>query len=270
MLSEDVRTSWSMLRFDFYVAGRVLWFNSCWTIGAMNFGYAAETTLKHLLAERPGAKTDKQTYKHNIRELVSQCRDAGVLDNYISDDLVHYLDYRLNFRYPSQQKQTAENADARDHGIGQSFSDVAALDDAILHLDEAVVRLTGDSRVSVLLRGASSLDSAQGKAFFHSNNAVLARLDTARRYFSEHKDRQVSLHERLNPHLVEGMKQSFDKVSRMLGEVTGVAQGMPMSVSTEPGPAANFQYPCTVTKDADGNVISVKVASAPGSTLTLG
>lgn len=270
MLSEALRTKWTMLRFDFYVAGRVLWFNSCWTIGAMNFGYAAETTLKHMLAERPDAKTDKQTYKHNLSELVSQCKDAGILDNYISDDLVHYMNDRLHFRYPSQQRQSAENARERDHGIGQSFSDIVALDDAILHLDEAVVRMTGDSQASVLLRGAGSLDSASGNAFFHSNDAAVKRIGTARRHLLEHRERIIESHRQFNPHLIETAQQHFDRLLQMVDQITVASRGMPVTVTTEdPGPAATFQYPCTVVKDADGNAIGLQAKSAPGVVLTL-
>src|SRR5687767_4485197 len=119
-LSDELRTSWTLLRFEFYVAARALWFNGCHSIGAMNFGYAAETSLKHLLAERQGATLSKETWRHNIEKLVNQCRELGLLDDYLSDDIVHYLDDRLNFRYPSQRTATATEAHQRDHAIGQT------------------------------------------------------------------------------------------------------------------------------------------------------
>lgn len=272
-LSEELRSSWTTLRFEFYVAARALWFNGCHSIGAMNFGYAAETSLKHLLAEREGTRVTKETWKHNIENLVKQCRELGALDNYLSDDVVHYLDDRLNFRYPSQRIATANEARQRDHGIGQSLTDIVALDDAILHLDDAIVRLTEDYRTSVMLRGFMQLDGQEGQIFIHSNDGVVFRHVPARRYLSEHRSQLKTELQRTNPHLVDINDKRVEGFQRALEDMSRIGPPrtyLPVSVSASgPGAASSFRYPCKVIRDDEGNVTGVTVSSAPNEVIKL-
>lgn len=231
-------------------------------MGALNFGYAAEVSLKHLLAEY-GHNRSADMNSHNVAHLVGVCRGFGLLPALkASDDLLHYLTDRLDYRYPRLRKKRGEAVQLRGHAVAQGAGDVIAIDDVMLQLDEAIVSYTGDTSTSVVRMAVASLESQAARAFFHSNGPALLRLETAHRYLNDHDETVKKLNEQYNPHLVEVNVAQNQRCRQLLSEAPTWAwstESFGMTTQTEdPAPAANFRYPGRVIKNAAGEIIGVK------------
>lgn len=261
-LDLETRRSWTQIRFEYYIAARTLWFKDCYSMGALNFGYAAEVSLKHLLAEF-GHNRSADMNSHNVAHLVDVCRGFSLLPNLkASDDLLHYLTDRLDHRYPRQRRKRGEVVQLRGHALAQTAGDVIALDDILLQLDEEIVSRTGQTATSIMLLAVAALDRQAGRAFFHSNGPALSRLGTAQRYLDDHDRTVRELNEKYNPHLVEINIARNQRLRQLLSEAPTWAwnnESFGMTTQTEdPTPAANFRYPGRVIKNSAGEIIGVK------------
>lgn len=261
-LDPETRRSWTQIRFEYYVAARTLWFKDCYSMGALNFGYAAEVSLKHLLAEF-GHKRSADMNSHNVVHLVGVCRDFSLLPNLkASDDLLHYLTDRLDHRYPRQRRKRGEVVHLRGHALAQTAGDVIALDDILLQLDEQIVSHTEQNATSIIRLAVANLDGQAGRAFFHSNGPALSKLATAQRYLDDHDRTVRELNEQYNPHLVEINIARNQELRQILSEAPTWAwstEFFGMTTQTEdPTPAANFRYPGRAIKNSAGEIIGIK------------
>jgi hypothetical protein len=164
---------WTSQRYQYYLAGRTLWFCGQMNTGALMLAYGIEAHMKQMLSrERKCPK--KLLYDHDISKLFAKSREFGFfLDVAVSDDLITFAQDNFDRRYPSQTRATVENAISLDHALGMHIGHILAFDDLILQLDQSIWRTLNDIRASIALNGAKRVASSDGRFFWHSNYAML-------------------------------------------------------------------------------------------------
>ncbi len=174
------RRKFTELRFEYYVSGRILWFNDTMSIAGMLLGYAVELSLKYALIIA-GIKHRGLLNGHKPLNLFLKCEEIKAIPNVqASTDLLQYVSDMFNRRYPSQVVKTSAEANARGHAIGQSLDLILAYDDLIIQIDDALRERCSDDSVSIGLLGAHFVNRPQGKGFFHCNVAALKNTDIYR------------------------------------------------------------------------------------------
>lgn len=167
------RSKFTELRYEYYAAGRSLWFTDQPTMGAMFLGYAIECSLK--LALLMAGEADKRVLNsHSHLDLYRRCRTVGVLmDVEVSDDLLHHVSDSFNQRYPKQLMDVIAAAEGRGQAIAQVIGAILAYDDLMMQLDRSLAVQASDSSVRVALIAARFSGRYQGRAIFHSNVALM-------------------------------------------------------------------------------------------------
>jgi hypothetical protein len=167
------RKKFTELRFEYYVSGRMLWFNDTMSIAGMLLGYAVELSLKYALI-LAGVTHKRLLHGHKPLDLFQKCVEVKAIPNvHASTDLFQYVSDMFNQRYPSQVVETSAEANARGHAIGQSLDLILAYDDLVIQLDDALRVRCSDDSVSIGLLGAHFINRPQGRGFFHCNVAAL-------------------------------------------------------------------------------------------------
>ena len=125
------------LRFEYYSAGRTLWFNDNMETAAILLGYAVELSLKQILVVTDNDKNKKLMNSHDVLVLFTEANNVVLKGAFsVTEDLLHFVTDRLHHRYPSQAEQTAVKANKRGHAVCLSLDVIAAYDDLIIGLDE--------------------------------------------------------------------------------------------------------------------------------------
>ena len=167
------RRKFTELRFEYYVSGRLLWFNDTMSIASMLLGYAIELSLKYALISS-GVSHIGLLHSHKHLDLFLKCAEVGAIPRVqASNDLLQYVSDTFNLRYPSQVIETSAEANARGHALGQSADLILAYDDLVIQLDDALRALCADDSVSIGLLASHFVNRVQGRAFFHCNVAAL-------------------------------------------------------------------------------------------------
>lgn len=173
MDEEFQRRKFTELRFEYYVSGRLLWFNDTMNIGTMLLGYSVELSLKYALI-LAGVSHKGLLHGHRPLDLFRKCVEVNALPKVeATEDLLQYVSDMFNQRYPSQVIETSAGAHARGHAIGQSLDLILAYDDLVIQLDDALRARCADESVSIGLLAAHYVNRAQGRGFFHCNVAAL-------------------------------------------------------------------------------------------------
>jgi len=74
---EFQRKRFTELRFEYYTAGRMLWFNDTISIAAMLLGYAVEPSLKQALIAAGTPDKNKVLYSHVIPNIFAEYSGLG-------------------------------------------------------------------------------------------------------------------------------------------------------------------------------------------------
>ena len=181
MDSEFQKRKFMELRFEYYVAGRMLWFNDTMSTAAMLLGYAVELSLKQALVGSGVSNKDNILYSHSTPDIFAECFARGCFpDVDVASDLLVYISDMFNQRYPSQVTQTTLTAEQQGHAIGQNLNLILAYDDFIIQLDDALRTQYSDDSVSIGVLAAHFVNRVQGRAFFHCNVAALKNTDLYR------------------------------------------------------------------------------------------
>ena len=179
------RMKFTELRFEYYVSGRVLWFNDTMSIAAMLLGYAVELSLKYILIVT-GELDKKLRNKHEHLNLYRKCEEVGAIPRgQVSTELLQYVEDMFTQRYPSQALRTSAAANDRGHAIGQSLDLILVYDDLVIQLDEILWSLCSDTSVLIGLQAAHFVNRVQGRHFFHCNVAALKNTETYRNLLKE-------------------------------------------------------------------------------------
>lgn len=181
-VSDSTTISFTMLRLDYYLSGRVLMFSSCLKGAGLMLGYAIESHFKSALSlvdtELSPGDEKLQKHSHNLPALLNACRQLGFFDEIkVSPELIEFADDHLNQRYPSQQRRKQGKAHQMGRVMSFGVNDILAYDDLICQLDDELYRFTGNPLCSIGVRAALSADSTSGRMFFHSNAPAVSRLE---------------------------------------------------------------------------------------------
>lgn len=161
------------LRFEYYSAGRTLWFSDTMNIAGMLLGYAVELSLKQILITA-GALSPRLRNSHQHLDLFLECVNVGaVQSDMASTDLLQYVSDVFNQRYPSQVTATIAKAKKRGQAVGLDLTFITGYDDLVIKLDETICSLYSDVSVSIGVAAAHFVNRPQGRSFFHSNIAAL-------------------------------------------------------------------------------------------------
>jgi hypothetical protein len=145
---------WTGQRYAYYLAGRTLWFCNQMETSAIMLAYAIEAHIKHMLS-REKKCPKKLLYDHDITNLFDKSREFGLFsDVEVSEDLLRFAQDNFHRRYPSQTRETIQNAMGMGHSLGMHVGVILAYDDFILQLDQSLWRALNDVRASVALMGA--------------------------------------------------------------------------------------------------------------------
>jgi hypothetical protein len=167
------RKKFTELRFEYYVSGRMLWFNDTMNIAGMLLGYAVELSLKYALI-LAGVTHKRLLHGHKHLDLFQKCVEIKAIPGVqASTDLLQYVSDIFNQRYPSQVLETSAEANARGNAIGQRLDLILSYDDLVIQLDDALRVRCSDDSVSIGLLGAHFINRPQGRGFFHCNVAAL-------------------------------------------------------------------------------------------------
>lgn len=177
MNSLERNKQFSKLRYNYYVAGRALFFSGNSTeVGMYNLGHCIELTLKQALLEI--VKLGKMRNSHETDKLFALAQKEGLFgDVEVSDDLIQYIQDFFWSRYPSQIQEQTEKM--YDEGRGRGFSPTMILyyDDYILQLDQSMRKKFDNLEMSIAVKASQQIDSKDGRVFFHSNIPAISKLD---------------------------------------------------------------------------------------------
>lgn len=145
MNASHLTKAWTQQRYEYYLAGRTLWFHDQLQPGALMLAYAVEAHLKHNINVHrslfPQKLLKELVYKHAIPTLFERSREAGLFsDVEVSGDLLLFVQDNFHRRYPSQTQQAARNVTSRGHALAMAPDLIHAYDDFILQLDQSLYR----------------------------------------------------------------------------------------------------------------------------------
>jgi hypothetical protein len=175
MMTREEQIAYSLIRFEYYVAGRHLFFNCHTKAAKIMLGYAVECQIKMALLLK-GSKNRKLLHRHDIPALHGEAARIGALTGVAaSSDFLRFVNDGLNQRYPSQLAAMLRQATADGLVVGSTAADILPYDDYILQVDDSIRQLSSEPLASVGVRGALSGDCVTGLEFFHCNGAAFKR-----------------------------------------------------------------------------------------------
>jgi hypothetical protein len=174
------RRKFTELRLEYYVSGRMLWFNDTSSMAGMLLGYAVELSLKYILIAA-GVTNQRLLNSHKVHKLFLECMTRKLIPNVeASEDLLLYVSDMFNQRYPSQVVETATEVESRGHALAWNPGLICGYDDLMIQLDDSLRRQCEDDTVSIGLLAAHFVNRVQGRSFFHCNVAALKNTATYR------------------------------------------------------------------------------------------
>ena len=258
--------AWTIQRYDYYLAGRTLWFSNQMTTSAIMLAYAIEAHIKHNMnahrSKFPQKLFNDLILKHDLPKLFKKCQEVGLFSEVeVSDDLLRFAQDNFHRRYPSQTKQTAKNAKNIGHSLGMHIGVILAYDDFILQLDQSLRHTLNNIRASVAWMGGRGANTAPGRFFFHSNHTAIELLEDIINMIKEEfsiflTEEDERLHE-VNRLDCEQILAYLSEKRRLL-----MVESIPMSIN--PGQASNnfhshaknFTYPGRYYEMPDGSTVS--------------
>lgn len=164
------------------------------------FAYSIEAHIKHILSQEQKCPR-KLLFSHDIPELFCRSKELGFFsDVEVSDDLLRYVQDNFHRRYPSQTRETMEDAMSIGHSLGMAAGFILAYDDLVLQLDQSIYYTMHNVKASIATIGAKSVNSLDGRLFFHSNYPAMDLLEDIKKLHEEDlllllKEEHESIHE---------------------------------------------------------------------------
>ena len=249
---------WTKQRYEYYVAGRTLWFNNQMEMGAMMLAYSVEAHMKQVLSQQKKPPR-KLLYGHDILGLFEKSTELNLFtDLEVSNDLLRYAQDNFHRRYPSQTRETIQDAMSRGHCLAMDPCLIFAYDDLILQLDESVYRYSGTVKASIAARGATLVDCFDGRLFFHCNYPAIDRLEYIIKLHEEAlstllKEEPEKIHE-INKRSHKGRLVILSDKNKLLTADIGLVRVSPAQGSKSPCNYANdFTYPGRYYELEDGS-----------------
>ncbi|MBM9576216.1 hypothetical protein JWG45_03525 [Leptospira sp. 201903070] len=207
----ESRENWSLLRYNYYSAGRNEMLLGNYAAAGILLGYAIETSFKHALIEA-GFQDLAILKKHEPQLLYATCKKEGILNGIeSSDDLLEYINDHLKPRYPILQRQVSEDIISKNriNIIGPLL--LSWYDDLMYEIDTWILSYTKDSLSSCFFRGSGEVKSLKGKLFFHANYHACHQIDN---YIVMRKN-----HKGENSEVIDELEKG---VENLWSQVTGI------------------------------------------------
>lgn len=173
----EKRKDWSLLRYNYYSAGRNELLLGNYAAAGILLGYAFEASLKHVLIE--SGFTDLNILnRHEPQVLMKTCRDEGLLkDIEVSDDFLDYINDNFKPRYPRLKESV--NKDIESRGRFGMFGPLLLswYDDILFEIDTWLYSLTKENLSSCLFRASGDIQQIKGRLFFHANYHACMHLE---------------------------------------------------------------------------------------------
>jgi hypothetical protein len=183
------RIKFTELRFQYYTAGRMLWFNDSMETGALLLGYAVESHLKHGLCELKADAPKDLLFKHEFLRLYRYCVKNEIFTTVnASDDLLHFIEDRFHQRYPLQAVETSKRASNRGHAVCLSLDLISIYDAFVIALDDWLSQRLADVSTSIGVMASHLVNQVKGRAFYHCNCPALQKLPEYLRVIEEDYD----------------------------------------------------------------------------------
>jgi len=250
-------TEWTKQRYEYYVAGRTLWFCNRMQTGALMLAYSIEAHIKHILSRQEKCP-QKLLYSHDIPKLFSKSKELGLFsDVEVSDDLLRYVQDNFHRRYPSQTREIMKNAMSIGHCLGMHVGLIPAYDDLVLQLDQSLYRTLHNVRASIATMGAQQVNGLDGRFFFHSNYVAIDLLEDIKKMHEEAlmlllKEEHESIHE-LNKHAYQERLAILSDKDKLLVANNGLTRVFPgHNKNIFRSYAKSFSYPGRYYKMEDG------------------
>jgi hypothetical protein len=228
--------------------------------------YAIEAHIKHNMnshqSKFPRKHFSKLINKHDLPMLFQTCREVGLFsDVEVSQDLLRFAQDHFHRRYPSQTKQTIENARHRGHSVGMVIGVILAYDDFILQLDQSLWHTLHNVRASVALMGGRGANTAPGRFFFHSNYAAIELLEDIKRMIKEDfslflKEEHERLHEMNRLDCEQKLAFLSDKERLLVVDSIPIRVDPGQGIGNFHSHAKNFTYPGRYYEMPDGSTVS--------------
>ena len=171
------RSKFKELRFQYYTAGRMLWFNDSMETGALLLGYAVESHLKHALSELKTDAPKDLLFKHEFLRMYRYCVENEIFVTVnASDDLLHFIEDHFHQRYPLQAVEASKRASNRGHAVGLSLDLITIFDAFVIALDDWLWRRLADVSTSIGVMASHFVNRIQGRCFYHCNCSALQKL----------------------------------------------------------------------------------------------
>ncbi len=178
MSMNDPRVAFTLLRLEYYISGRILYFHSSINSGCIILGYAIESYLKSALYEINHPNKRLRMSSHDLPKLLQECQKAGLFKSIkVSSEFIEYASDQFNQRYPIQQQKIFKKVRKNNRMLIKNIGYITAYDDLICQLDDELYKLTKDVFISIGIRASAQADSYQGRSFFHCNAYALKRIN---------------------------------------------------------------------------------------------
>lgn len=175
MDDENIK-KYTILRNQYYSSGRELLFNQSFSMAGIMLGYSIETSIKLLLILNHKL-SNKLKNTHNINNLFQELLKIYPNLN-ISDDLILFINDRLDQRYPDAQNRVTKFHIEENRLQDFSLEIIHYYDELFYQLDKLCWLKTNDATISSsLYRTLKTLNTYPSRAIFHLNYSLYNRMD---------------------------------------------------------------------------------------------
>lgn len=189
--NEDKLLKNTILRNEYYSAGRTLLFSQNSKMAGIMLGYAIELSLKILL-DNIGKLNGKLINSHNINDLFEICKNQYPKLDVISEDLIKFVNDRLDQRYNSGAERVGkyhlEELRVQDFPL-----DIIHYYDKLFYeLDKLCwISTNKNKNASSLYRTLITLNTYPSRAIFHCNYALDSKIDELNSLLLDESDAEI-------------------------------------------------------------------------------
>jgi len=245
------RLQFNSLRAGYMQSGRLSALYGMSMSAAISLGYALESYFKQGLIEL-GVKNLKLQYSHDLKLLLEGCQNKGLYNDLkVSDDFMAYADSLFQMRYPSSTTAQALKAYERGNVIAAGWDFLLAYDDLFIRLDQDLLSYTNDFLSSSVIRICCNADANDSRVFFHHNLYVFKDFERLQALITQNYPNNKSALTVLS----EGPDALWN--NNRFGPIFYISRQE--ALLQYPNPAKDFVFPGEVIRNANGQIIALRV-----------
>ena len=186
--NEEIKNN-TMLRYDYYSAGRELFFNQNTTMSGIMLGYSIELSLK-LLLQLKGMLSQKLFNSHSVNDLFDIASSAYPELETVSKDLILFINDRLDQRY-IRGKNRVMKFHVQDGRVQDFPLEIIHYYDKLYYELDRLCWITSEKYnfSSSLYRVLKDLKSYKSRAVFHINYSLHNKLNELDSILNQDEDK---------------------------------------------------------------------------------